>query len=149
MATVNVYLTFNGNCEEAFIFYQSVLGGDFRSVNRFSEMPPSDDNNLTAEEQNRIMHISLPISAETALMGSDTAGPWGASFMQGNNFAITLEAESIEMADAYFQGLSTDGTVTMPMNHTFWGDYYGMFTDRFGIHWMVRFFEGQPAGSQA
>jgi len=140
MASVNIYLNFNGNCEEAFNFYKSVFGGEFSYVGRFKDVP-SEGNSATIseEEGNRIMHISLPISTETTLMGSDTGGEWAPSFTQGNNFSISINAESKEEADKLFNGLSAGGKVTMPMNNTFWGDYFGMFMDKFGINWMVSF----------
>lgn len=144
MATVNVYLTFNGNCEEAFNFYKSVFGGEFPYMGRFADMPPSEEGKgVPPEDANKIMHVSLPISQETMIMGSDTGGEWSAHFKQGNNFSISINAASKEEADKLFNGLSAGGQVTMPMNNTFWGDYFGMFTDKFGIAWMVSFAEKQ------
>lgn len=143
MAIVNVYLTFNGNCEEAFDFYKSVFGGEFPYIGRFGDMPPSEHNQVPAEHANRIMHVSLPISKETMLMGSDTGGEWASSYMQGNNFSISINAASKEEADKLFAGLSAGGQVTMPQADTFWGDYFGMFTDKFGIAWMVSYNEKQ------
>ncbi|MDX2049245.1 MAG: VOC family protein [Chitinophagaceae bacterium] len=140
MATVNVYLTFNGNCEEAFNFYKSVFGGEFPYIGRFSEMPPQPGQPpMPAEMAKGIMHVSLPISKETMIMGSDTGGEWAADYKQGNNFSISINAGSKEEADKLFDGLSAGGAVTMPMNNTFWGAYFGMFTDKFGINWMVNF----------
>lgn len=145
MATVNVYLTFNGNCEEAFKFYKSVFGGEFPYIGRFGEMPPSEDGNANPADANRIMHVSLPISKETMLMGSDTGGEWSAQFKQGNNYAISINTDSREEADTLFNGLSVGGKVTMPMAHTFWGAYFGMFEDKFGVNWMVNYDEVKPA----
>jgi PhnB protein len=146
MATVNVYLTFNGNCEEAFKFYQSVFGGEFPYVGRFNEMPPGDSGHKMSEEDlNKIMHISLYISKETCLMGSDTGGEWSAQFKQGNNCSISINADSVEEANKLFNGLSAGGQVTMPLNKAFWGAYFGMFTDKFGIHWMVNYDEKPQA----
>ena len=141
MASVNVYLTFNGDCEAAFEFYKSVFGGSYPYIGRYKDMPPVEGKTMPPEEGNRIMHVSLPISKETMIMGSDTGGEWASSFKQGNNFAISINSESREEADRLFNGLSSGGTVTMPMNSTFWGDYFGMFTDKFGINWMVSFNE--------
>lgn len=142
MATINVYLTFNGNCEEAFGFYKSQFGGEFNYMGRFKDMPPSDDGKaVPAEHGERIMHVSLPISKETILMGSDTGGEWASNYSQGNNFSISITASSKDEADKLFNGLSNGGMVTMPMNKTFWGDYFGMFADKFGISWMVSFNE--------
>lgn len=144
MATVNIYLTFNGNCEEAFTFYKSVFGGDFPYVGRFKDMPASEDHSGSVADSDmgeRIMHISLPISNETVIMGSDTGGEWASSFQQGNNFSISINAESKEEADRLFNGLAEGGQITMPLNNTFWGDYFGMLTDKFGINWMMSFNE--------
>lgn len=145
MTTVNIYLTFNGNCEEAFTFYQSVFGGEIPYMGRFGEMPADSGHTLAPEEANKIMHVSLPISKETMLMGSDTAGEWGSKFSAGNNFSISISTDSKEEADRLFAGLSAGGQVTMPMNSTFWGDYFGMFTDKFGIGWMISFKEDAKA----
>ncbi|HUH35672.1 MAG TPA: VOC family protein [Moheibacter sp.] len=92
------------------------------------------------EDGNKIMHIVYSIG-NAILMGSDTGGEWAPKFVQGNNFSISINAESKEEADRLFDGLSAGGEVTMPMNETFWGAYFGMFTDRFGINWMVNFDE--------
>lgn len=146
MATVNVYLTFNGNCREAFDFYKSVFGGEYPYVGTFGEMPPVDGKEIPEEDKNKIMHITLPISRETMLLGSDTGREWGSHHQQGNNFSISINAESKEEADQLFNGLSEGGTVTMPMEDTFWGAYFGMFTDKFGISWMVNY--DDPAKAQ-
>ncbi len=139
MATVNVYLTFNGNCKEAFDFYKSVFGGEFPYVGTFGDMPQEGGKEMPEADKNKIMHISLPVSQETILMGSDTGGEWASSFKPGNNFSISVNAGSKEEADKLFGGLSAGGQVTMPMNDTFWGAYFGMFTDKFGINWMVNY----------
>lgn len=144
MTTVNVYLTFDGNCEEAFNFYKSVLGGEFSYVGRFKDMPPQEGMPpITEEMSNKIMHMSLPISKETMLMGSDTGGEWASSFIRGNNFSISITTDSKENADRFFKGLSAGGNVTMPLADTFWGDYFGMFEDKFGINWMISFNQQQ------
>lgn len=145
MAKVNVYLNFEGNCEEAFNFYKSVFGGEFPYLGRFNEMPPVEgEAPLPAEMGNLIMHVSLPISAETILMGSDVGGPWAADFKKGNNFSISIAADSKEEADKLFAGLSAGGLVTMPLETTFWGSYFGMFTDKFGINWQMSFDQVAP-----
>ena len=144
MTTVNIYLNFNGNCEEAFNFYRSVFGGEFPYIGRFKDMPPQEGvPSLSKEMEDRIMHVSLSISKETVIMGSDTGGEWAPGFKQGNNFSISINTDSKEEADRLFNGLSAEGQVTMPLNNTFWGDYFGMFTDKFGINWMVSFNSNQ------
>ncbi|MEJ6979545.1 VOC family protein [Pedobacter sp. P351] len=140
MTTVNVYLNFEGNCEEAFNFYKSVLGGEFSYVGRFKDMPPQEGMLPMSEEMgNKIMHISLPVSKETMLMGSDTGGEWAPSYIRGNNFSISINTDNKENADRLFSGLSEGGNVGMPLADTFWGDYFGMLEDKFGINWMIGF----------
>lgn len=138
MATINPYLTFNGNCEEAFTFYKSVFGGEFPYVGRFGDMPSAEGNPpISEEDSKKIMHMSLPISKETILMGSDAVGEFCQTFDQGNNITLSINAESTQEADRLFNGLSAGGKVGMSMNKTFWGAYFGMFTDKFGINWMI------------
>ena len=139
MTTVNIYLNFDGNCEEAFNFYKSVFGGEFPYVGRYKDMPQEGGKPLPPEFGEKIMHMSLPISAETMLMGSDVGGEWAKSFKQGNNFTVSVNTGSKEEADRLFNGLSAGGMVTMPLQTTFWGDYFGMWTDKFGINWMISF----------
>lgn len=143
MATVNIYLNFDGNCEEAFNFYKSVFGGEFPYIGRYKDMPQEGGKTLPKDQENLVMHVSLPISKETVLMGSDVGGEWASSFKAGNNFSICINPDTKEEADRFFNELSKDGTVTMPMNNTFWGDYFGMFADKFGINWMVSYNEKQ------
>lgn len=141
MTTVNVYLNFDGQCEEAFEFYKSVFGGEFSYLGRFNEMPQDENNKLSESDGNKIMHVSLPISAETNIFGSDTIGAWSPKLIQGNNYSISINASSKDEADRLFNGLSAGGQVTMPLENTFWGAYFGMFVDKFGINWMVNFDE--------
>ena len=145
MTTVNVYLTFEGNCEAAFNFYKSVFGGEFPYVGKFKDMPPQEGMKMNEADGEKIMHISLPISNETALMGSDTGGEWSGSIKQGNNFSISVSTDSREEADRIYNALSAGGRATMPMSDTFWGSYFGMLTDSFGINWMVGYDEKKPA----
>lgn len=146
MKTVNVYLMFDGNCEEAFIFYRSVFGGEFPFMGRYKDMPPSEEGKTSPDDAEKIMHVSLPISKETVLMGSDIGGEWTESFQPGNNFSVAVAADSREEADRLFEELSAGGKVKMPMQETFWGDYFGMLTDKFGIHWMVSFNMNEQPG---
>lgn len=138
MTTTNTYLNFNGNCEEAFNFYKSVFGGEFTYIGRFGEMPSSEDYTVPETDKNKVMHVSLPIGS-SVLMGSDVGGDWAPSFKQGNNFAVSISAHNKEEADRIFNFLSTDGQITMPLMHTFWGDYFGMLTDKFGVNWMMSY----------
>ncbi|WP_294250434.1 VOC family protein [uncultured Chryseobacterium sp.] len=139
MATVNVYLTFNGNCREAFDFYKSVFGGEYPYIGTFGEMPPAEGQEMKEEDKNKIMHVTLPISAETLLMGSDAGYEQAPHLIMGNNFSVSINAESRQEAEHLFTGLSAGGQITMPLSDTFWGAYFGMFTDQFGINWMVNY----------
>lgn len=138
MKTVNIYLNFNGNCKEAFDFYKSVLGGEFSYVGKYGEMPPQEGMKpIPDNAKNKIMHISLPISKETILMGSDSIEGFGPAFIAGNNFSVSLHTDSENEAKRIFKGLSDGGKITMPPEKTFWAPYFGTFTDKFGINWMV------------
>ena len=137
MPAINPYLTFDGNCEDAFNFYRSVFGGEFPYLGRFKDMP--SEKPLPAEVGEKIMHVSLPIGNSTILMGSDSSAEFGQATVMGNNFSISINADSKEESDNLFNKLSAGGNVTMPMNQTFWGAYFGMFTDKFGIQWMVNY----------
>ncbi|ESU27017.1 hypothetical protein FLJC2902T_23580 [Flavobacterium limnosediminis JC2902] len=136
MAAVNPYITFNGTCEEAFNFYKSVFGGDFAYIGKFKDMP--SEYPMAESEKEKIMHVSLPIG-NTVLMGSDAAEGFGGDYKEGNNITVSINTDSEEEATRIFNGLSTGGKVGMPLNKTFWGAYFGMFTDKFGINWMVNY----------
>jgi PhnB protein len=136
MTVINPYLGFNDNCEEAFNFYKSVFGGEFAAVMRFKDVPA--EFQMPESEGEKIMHMALPIGQGTMLMGSDTpAGMEPAT--PGNNVSIVISTESEEEADRLFKGLSAGGQVTMPLEKAFWGDYFGMLTDKYGVHWMVSY----------
>ena len=137
MITINAYVTFDGNCEEAFNFYCEAIGGEFTYLGRFSEMPTESGEPMPEPEANKIMHVSLPIG-NTVLMGSDRNDAFDApNFTQGNNFSLSLAPESKEESDRLFTALSEGGNVLMPMADTFWNAYFGMFVDKFGIQWMI------------
>lgn len=139
MPQVNPYINFRGNCEEAFSFYKSVFGGEFPMVGRYKDMPPSEGELSPAMDGEKIMHMSLPISKETCLMGSDIGGDWAKHTVDGNNIQISINTESEEEAKRIFNGLSDGGRVNMPLEKTFWGALFGMLTDKFGINWMVNY----------
>ena len=102
-------------------------------------MPGNDQ--MREEELNKIMHISLPIGNGTILMGSDSGGEWASQLNQGNNITLSINADSKEQADEFYTKLSQGGQATMPMTQQFWGDYFGMCSDQFGINWMISFNE--------
>ena len=138
MTTVNAYLTFNGECKQAFEFYKSIFGGEFDFIGTFGDMPPQEGMPPMSDEmKQRIMHVSLPISTETRLMGSDTGGEWGASHQVGNNISMSVNTKDKTEAERIFNALAEGGNITMPIADTFWEAYFGMLTDKFGIHWQV------------
>ena len=136
MATINPYLNFNGNTEEAFTFYKSVFGGEFAMLQRFKETPQGEK--MSAEDGERIMHVALRIGGNT-LMATDILESMGQKIEKGNNFSISISAQSKEEAEKLFNGLSAGGNIEMPLQDSFWGSYFGMFSDKFGIKWMVDF----------
>lgn len=144
MPSLNPYLNFAGNTEQAFNFYKSVFGGEFIALQRFSDIPPDPNSpKIPEKEKNKIMHVALPIGKGNVLMGTDTLESLGQKLEVGNNMYITLQPDSREEADKLFNGLSAGGKVEMPMQDMFWGAYYGAFRDRFGIQWMINY-DGKP-----
>ena len=137
MATLNPYLNFAGNTEEAFIFYRSVFGGDFTTLQRFKDTPEA--GRVPEKEKDMLMHVSLPVGKGNSLMGTDAVESMGHKLIVGNNIQLSLEAESKDEAEKLFKGLSAGGKVTMPLKDTFWGAYFGMLVDRFGIQWLVNY----------
>jgi PhnB protein len=137
MATLNPYLNFAGNTEEAFIFYRSVFGGDFTTLQRFKDTPEA--GRVPEKEKDMLMHVSLPVGKGNSLMATDALDSMGHKLIVGNNIQLSLEAESKDEAEKLFKGLSAGGKVTMPLKDTFWGAYFGMLVDRFGIQWLVNY----------
>jgi PhnB protein len=137
MATINPYLNFNGNTEEAFNFYKSVFGGEFVMLQRFKDTPEGEK--MPASDAEKIMHVSLPVGKNTVLMATDALESMGQKLTEGNNFQLAIGTESEEEATKLFNGLSQGGKIEMPMQKTFWGAYFGMLQDKFGIKWMVSY----------
>jgi PhnB protein len=137
MTTINPYINFNGNAEEAFTFYKSVFGGEFSRIARFKEM--SNPNFPVAEhEAEKIMYIELPIGGNV-LMGNDVPEQMGRTNEHENRSKISISVDSKEEADRIFNGLSVGGEVEMPIGDSPWGSYFAMFRDKYGIEWMVEF----------
>jgi PhnB protein len=133
---LQIYLTFEGNTEEAFDFYKSVFGGQFKNVTRFKDMP-MPGSKLSKQDENKIMNMTLPIGATDLLMGSDIPEYNRREIVKGNNFQITIIPESKAEADRIYKALSAGGKIDMAMADQVWGDYYGSFKDKFGISWMI------------
>ncbi len=123
MTSVNPYLIFDGNCEEAFNFYKKVFGGEFQVISRFKDLPPTPGMEIPEQFQNRIMHISLPISKESVLMAGDSNPAMGEVKM-GDNISLSVNTESTSEADRIFSGLAAGGKITMPIAKAFWGAYF-------------------------
>jgi len=136
MPSINSYLNFAGNTEEAFKFYQSVFGGEL-SMMRFSDTPAGA--NVPPAVKDKIMHASLPIGKDDILMATDACEEMGFNLKQGTNYYICISPESKEEADRLFNNLADGGKVNMPLADMFWGAYYGDLTDKFGIQWMVNY----------
>jgi PhnB protein len=136
MTRLHSYLNFAGNAEEAFNFYRSVFGGEFSSVVRFKEFP-MEGVSIPQEEQDRIMHIALPIGEDNVLMASDTLPSLGQELVQGNNVYVSVHPDNKEEADRIFSALSEGAEIEMPIADQVWGDYYGALKDKFGVMWMV------------
>lgn len=139
MALINPHINFNGNAEEAFTFYKSVFGGEFKTLMRLKDLA-SDEFPVADEDANKIMHIALPIGPNT-LMGNDVPEFMGKVNERENRSKISIDAESRAEAEHLFIGLSAGGEVEMPMEDSPWGTYFGMFRDKYGIEWMISFSE--------
>ncbi len=137
MIKLNPYLNFLGQTEEAFSFYRSVFGGEFSMIQRFREVPDLPDRDKISEaDLEKIMHISLPIGNEV-LMGTDAIESRGETLTVGNNVSLSLSVDSREEADRLFNALKAKGSVALPMGDMFWGAYFGMVDDQYGIKWMI------------
>lgn len=137
MANINPHINFNGNAEEAFLFYKSVFGGEFSRIVRFKELA-SPEFPVSEKEAEKIMHIALPIG-NSLLMANDVPEFMGRTNENENRSKIVISASSKEEADKLFNGLSSGGQIEMPIDDSPWGSYFGMFRDKYGIEWMVEF----------
>lgn len=137
MASLSPYLSFNGNCREAFDFYKSVFKKEFAYVGLFKDMPCEQP--IPESEQNKVMHIAMPINDCVYLMGSDTSESFCKKTTFGDSVSIAVGCDSEEEAKRIFTELSAGGNVIMPLEKQFWGALYGLFTDKFGISWMVSY----------
>lgn len=126
-----------GNTEAAMNFYRSVFGGEFITFERFKDSPGFEK--MPKQDQEKIMHASLPMGKSNMLMATDVLDSMELSVTQGNNFYIFVQTESEEETDRLFKKLSEGGKIEMPVNKTFWGAYCGMCRDQFGIQWMINY----------
>ena len=136
MTKLHSYLNFAGNAQEAFDFYKSVFGGEFSSVVRFKDFT-MEGVAISGDDEDKIMHIALPIGDDNVLMASDVLESLGQRLVQGNNVYVSVHPTSREEADRIFSALSEGADVEMPIADQPWGDYYGALKDKFGVQWMV------------
>lgn len=136
MSKINPYLNFAGDCKDAFERYKEIFGGEFSAISTFADVPSGEGLEVTEEEKGRIMHVSLPIGGDM-LMGSDSMP--GMETIRGNNMSVSFHPESEADARRVFDALAEGGTVTVPLEKTFWDALFGMCTDKFGINWMVNY----------
>jgi PhnB protein len=137
MTTINPYINFNGNAEEAFTFYKSVFGGEFETLVRFKDLA-GPDFPVDEKDANKIMRIVLPIGPNT-LIANDVPEILGRVSEEENRSKISISTENREEASRIFEGLSIGGTIEMPLDESPWGTYFGMFRDKYGIEWTVEF----------
>ncbi len=137
MANVSIYLNFMGNAEEAFNHYKKAFGTEFLAPPmRFKDMPPREGAPALADaDQNKIMHMALPILGGLQLMATDILESMGNKLVEGNNFTISLNTDTREESDRLYNALSEGGADAVPPHDEFWG-YWGTCKDRFGIRWM-------------
>ena len=138
MKTINPWINFNGNAEEAFTFYKSVFGGEFTKVMRFKDLA-SPEFSVAKNEEDKIMIITLPVGKNNMLMANDVPEIMGRVNENENRSKILISAESKEEADKLFNGLSAGGNVEGSMGDSPWGSYAGMFRDKYGIEWIIEF----------
>jgi len=138
MRTINPWINFNGNAEEAFTFYKSVFGGEFAKIIRFGELS-SAEFPVAEKEATKIMHIVSPIGKHNVLIANDVPEFMGRVDENENRSKISISAESREEADKFFNGLSAGGNIEGPIGDSPWGTYAGMFRDKYGIEWIVEF----------
>jgi len=140
MAQVSTYLNFERQTEEAFNFYESVFGTEIIGIARFGEIPAQEgEPSPSDEDKDLIMNIQLPILGGHLLMGTDAPESMGFSLTKGNDTYICLLPDTREEADTLFAALSEGGTVEMPLEDQFWGDYFGTFIDKFSTRWMMNY----------
>ena len=136
--TINPWINFNGNAEEAFNFYKSVFGAEFFKIVRFKDIA-TEEFPVAEKEEDKIMYIALPIGGGNMLIANDVPEVLGKVNERENRSKISISADSKEEAEQLFNGLSAGGEVEGPMGDGPWGSYAGMFRDKFGIEWIVEF----------
>lgn len=137
MATINPYLSFNGNCDAAFNFYKSVFGGEFAFIGRYKDVP--SEHPMPESEKEKIMHISYPINKSTILFGADTSEQFGGGVEFGSNISLSVNTDTEDETKRIFKALSAGGNIIIPLEKTFWNALFGYFVDKFGVYWMINY----------
>jgi PhnB protein len=138
MTTINPWINFNGNAEEALTFYKSVFGGEFTKIIRFKDIA-SPEFQVSDVDAEKLMLIALTISKNNVLMANDVPSFMGRTNENENRSKIAVGADTKEEADRIFRGLSAGGSVEVAMSQSPWGTYFAMFRDKYGIEWTVEF----------
>lgn len=138
MVLINPSINFNGNCEEAFHFYQSAFGGVFGKLVRFKDMPSDPEHPISESEADKIMHITLPIGPNV-LIGNDVPSFMGTVNELENRSKISIQVTSKEEAEKIYATLSVGATIEFPLDESPWWSFFAMFRDRYGIEWMIDF----------
>ncbi|MBN9285611.1 MULTISPECIES: VOC family protein [unclassified Flavobacterium] len=138
MALINPHINFNGNAEEAFEFYKAAFGGEFLKIVRFKDLE-SPEFQVSKKEENKIMHIALPIGKSNVLIGNDVPEFLGRVNENENRSKISISTENKEEANQLYYALSAGGKIEMPISDSPWGSYFGMFRDKYGIEWIIEF----------
>lgn len=137
MLSINPYLHFMGNTEEAMLYYKKILGGEFTVFQRFNDVPGFE--RMPKQEQSMIIHIELTLKNGNVIMATDSLESMGHQLNAGNNFHLCVHTESAAETDRLFNELAAGGTIEMPLNETMWGAYFGMCRDKYGIQWMINY----------
>lgn len=138
MMAPTIFLFFSGNCDEAFGFYAKTLGGKISVKSHYRDMPPSPDHPTVPEAHHHlVMHITLELGDGSRIHGSDNAPGIDPPLEIGNNFSVSIQTDAKVDADRIHEALAAGGVVTMAMQDTFWGSYFGSCKDRFGVKWIV------------
>lgn len=147
MAKVHAYLNFNGNCEEAFEFYQTVFNTENLGIYRFGDLPADPNFPMSEDDKKKVMHTAIPINENTMLMGSDCVEGFGHKLTHGNSTYIMLDTTTAEEAkDLYAKLTESANFIEMKLGEQGWAELYASFQDKFGIMWMIHF-EGNKAAN--
>lgn len=140
MARIHAYLNFNGNCEEAFTFYEKVFNTKNMGMHRFGDMPADDNFSMSEEDKKKIMNTAIMINEDTMILGSDCIENFGHKLVNGNSTYIMLDTQTAQEAKDLYAALSVNAqAIEMELGEQFWAELYASFQDQFGICWMIHF----------